>query len=85
MARVLISMPDALLERIDRQVQQSGGIRSGFLQAAAHLQLGWPDPPTLDAALARGREALAGVGAFDSTRLIRAERDARDAADRRRR
>jgi Arc/MetJ-type ribon-helix-helix transcriptional regulator len=85
MARVLISMPDELLERIDRQVQQAGGSRSGFLQDAARRQLGWPDPAVFDAALARGREALADAGSFDSTEFIRADRDARDAVDKRRR
>jgi Arc/MetJ-type ribon-helix-helix transcriptional regulator len=85
MARVLISMPDELLERIDRQVGRAGGSRSGFLQEAARRQLGWPDPAIFDAALARGREALAAVGQFDSAELIRAGRDARDARDKHRR
>jgi Arc/MetJ-type ribon-helix-helix transcriptional regulator len=83
MARVLISMPDELLERIDVCVRGTGGSRSGFLQDAARQQLGWPDPSTFDAALARGRKALVNAGAFESSELIRAERDARDAADRR--
>ncbi|HEY2767326.1 MAG TPA: type II toxin-antitoxin system HicB family antitoxin [Solirubrobacteraceae bacterium] len=85
MARVLISMPDELLERIDRQVQQAGGSRSGFLQEAALRQLGWPDPAIFDAALARGRAALGDADEFESAQLIRADRDARDAADQRRR
>ena len=78
-------MPDELLERIDRQVQESGGSRSGFLQDAASRRLGWPDPAAFDAALARGREALADAGTFESAQLIRADRDARDATDKRRR
>jgi Ribbon-helix-helix protein, copG family len=78
-------MPDELLERIDLRVRNTGGSRSGFLRDAARQQLGWPDPATFDAALARGREALAGAGPFESAQLIRAERDAHDAADRRRR
>ena len=82
---MLISMPDELLERIDRQVQEVGGSRSGFLQEAARRRLGWPDPGIFDAALAHGRAALADVGAFDATGLIRADRDARDAIDKRRR
>jgi hypothetical protein len=50
----------------------------------ARRQLGWPSVETLDAAVRRGREALAGVGAFESAELIREQRDARDADDRRR-
>ncbi len=84
MTKVLISMPDELLERIDREVGRRRSSRSAFLQYAAQRELGWPDPTTLDDALARGRAALADVGSFESAELIRAERDARDATDRRR-
>ncbi len=84
MAKVLISMPDELLERVDREADRRGATRSGFLQNAAQRELGWPDPAAMDSALERGRSALAGVGAFESAELIRGERDARDARDRRR-
>jgi predicted transcriptional regulator len=84
MAKVLISLPDDLLERIDREAQARGSNRSRFLQEAARRQLGWPSANTLDAALKRGREALAGVGSFESADLIREQRLARDAGDRRR-
>jgi len=84
MAKVLISMPDELLARVDREADRRGVTRSGFLQDAAQRELGWPDPVALDAALDRGRAALVSVGAFESAELIRRERDARDARDRRR-
>jgi len=84
MAKVLISIPDDLLDRVDREAHRRGATRSRFLQNAAQHELGWPDPATLDSALERGRSALAGVGSFESANLIRGERDARDARDRRR-
>ncbi len=84
MAKVLISMPDELLDRVDREANRRGATRSGFLQNAAQRELGWPDPATLDSALERGRSALAGVDAFESAELIRGARDARDKRDRRR-
>jgi predicted transcriptional regulator len=84
MAKVLISMPDDLLERIDREANARGSNRSRFLQDAARRELGWPSSDTLEAALARGREALAGVGGFESAELIREQRLAHDAGDRRR-
>lgn len=84
MAKVLISMPDELLERVDREANRRGATRSGFLQNAAQRELGWPDPAAMDSALERGRAALAGLGAFESAELIRGERDARDQRDRRR-
>jgi len=84
MAKVLVSMPDDLLERIDREAAERGTSRSALLQEAARRELGWPDPAAIDAALERGRAALAGAGAFESAKLMRTERDARDASDRRR-
>ena len=84
MAKVLISLPDDLLERIDREAAERRTSRSALLQEAARRELGWPDPAAIDAALERGHAALAGAGAFESAKLIRAERDARDARDRRR-
>ncbi len=78
-------MPDDLLERIDREAERRGATRSGFLQHAAQRELGWPDPAAFDAMLERGRAALAGAGAFESAEVIREDRDARKARDRRRR
>jgi predicted transcriptional regulator len=84
MAKVLISLPDDLLERIDREAEARGSNRSRFLQEAARRELGWPSADALGAALKRGREALADVGSFESADLIREQRLARDAGDRRR-
>ncbi len=84
MAKVLVSVPDELLERIDREAERRRSSRSAFLRQAARRELGWPDPLALDAALARGRAALAGTEAFESADVIRSERDSRDARDRRR-
>lgn len=81
--KVMISLPDDLLERIDRVARERETTRSAFLQEAARRELGWPDATVIDAAIARGQGALAGAGAFESTELIRADREARDARDRR--
>ncbi len=83
-AKVMVSIPGELLERIDREADERGTTRSGFLQEAAQRELGWPDPLRIDAALDRGRAALAGAGSFEAAELIRAEREERDAGDRRR-
>lgn len=84
MSKVLVSIPEELLERIDRVAQTRGSSRSRFLQEAALHHLGSPNIERLDAALERGRDALAGAGAFESAELIRAQRLAHDADDRRR-
>lgn len=83
-AKVMVSIPDDLLERIDREAGERGTTRSAFLQEAARRELGWPDPTRIDAALERGRAALAEAGSFEAVELIRTEREARDARDRRR-
>lgn len=82
--KVMVSMPDELLKRIDRAADERGTSRSAFLQEAARRELGWPDPTVIDAALERGRTALRNVGRFESADLIRADRKARDDRDRRR-
>ena len=76
--KVMISMPPDLLERIDRVAGERGTSRSAFLQEVVRRELGWPDPVAFDAALERGRRALASAGAFESAELIREDRDARD-------
>ena len=82
--KVLISVPDDLLERIDREASARGTTRSRFLEEAARRELGWPAPDQVETALTRARKALAPYGSFESADLIRRDRDAHDAADRRR-
>lgn len=82
--KVMISMSEDLLERIDRAVEERQTNRSAFLAEAARHELGWPDPAAVDAALERGRAALSGASGFESAELIREERDSRDARDRHR-
>jgi hypothetical protein len=82
--KVMISISEELLGRIDRAVEERGTNRSAFLAEAARHELGWPDPAKVDAALERGRAALSGAASFESTELIREGRDSRDARDRHR-
>ena len=82
MSKVLISVPDELLERIDRAAKARKTTRSRFIEEAAQRELGWPAADSMDAAVNRAREALASVGPFESAELIRRDREARDAARR---
>ena len=77
MAKVMISLPDRVLARIDEETRRRGTTRSAFLAEAALRELGRPDPAVFDDALARSRARFARAGSFDSAELIRAERDAR--------
>ncbi|HVD86633.1 MAG TPA: ribbon-helix-helix protein, CopG family, partial [Solirubrobacterales bacterium] len=83
-AKVLVTIPSDLLERIDRATETLGQTRSEFLQEAARRRLGWPDPLAIDAALLRGRAALSDLGGFESAEVIRSQREERDARDQRR-
>jgi metal-responsive CopG/Arc/MetJ family transcriptional regulator len=83
-AKVLVTIPNDLLARIDRETESLGQTRSEFLQEAARRRLGWPDPLAIDAALLRGRTALSKSGSFESADVIRAQREERDARDQRR-
>lgn len=82
--KVMISLPCDLLARIDQAVAERHTSRSSFIQEAAMRELGWPDRAAIDAALERARAALSEAGRFESGDVVRAERDRRDAVDRRR-
>jgi Ribbon-helix-helix protein, copG family len=78
MAKVMVSLPDDVLARIDSEAQRRGTTRSALLRDAALRELGRPDPRVLEAALARSRARFASARPFDAAALIRAERDAHD-------
>ena len=78
MAKILVSMPDELLEAIDAAVARRLTTRSAFLRSAVRDALACPDPVAIRAAVGHGRAAIAGLGPFESRDLIRAERDTAD-------
>jgi predicted transcriptional regulator len=82
MSKVLISVPDELLVRIDSAAKARRTTRSRFMEEAAQHELGWPAADSMDAAVNRAREALASAGPFESAGLIRRNRDSRDATRR---
>lgn len=75
MPKVMVSLPAELLADLDREAARRGSTRSGLLAVAARRELDQQDPAVVDAALARARASLAGVGGFESADLVRAERD----------
>ena len=75
MAKVMISIPDALLERVDAHATSVGETRSGFLQRIAEAELA-------GAATARRRQMEDVLGppvalGGDSAQAIREARDSR--------
>lgn len=81
MAKVLVSLNDALLRRIDRIAKSRGLSRSAYLAELAERDAarssGPGATPAARHALARLDELFTGSPADDSTVAIRAERDAR--------
>lgn len=78
MAKVMISLPDDVLARIDDEAKRRRTTRSALLREAALRELGHPDAVSVEAAVARSRSRFNSVGRFEAASLIRAERDARD-------
>jgi predicted transcriptional regulator len=80
-AKVLVSLNDALLRRVDRIAKARGLSRSAYLAELAERDAARSDgpgaSPAARRALARLDTLFAGRPAEDSTAAIRAERDAR--------
>lgn len=81
MAKVLVSLNDALLRRVDRIAKARGLSRSAYLAELAERDAARSDGPGASRAAQRALTRLdtlfAGGPAEDSTVAIRAERDAR--------
>jgi hypothetical protein len=80
-AKVLVSLNDALLRRVDRVAKARGLSRSGYLAALAERDLdgalGPGATPAVRRALRRLDDLFADGPVEDSTAAVRAERDAR--------
>jgi len=81
MAKVLVSLNDALLRRVDRIAKSRGLSRSGYLASLAERDSARSEGPgtsrAAKRAFARLDDLFEGGHPEDSTAAIRAERDAR--------
>ena len=77
MAKVLVSLPEDLLARIDAEASRRSMSRSGLLALAARREIDRPDPAELAEAIARSERRFEAAGSFDSADLVRADRDSR--------
>lgn len=75
MAKVMISMPDDLLARVNERARERNMTRSGFLAEAAEHEVGRLTQEEFNAIIERGRAAFRDAGPFEAADLIRAERD----------
>lgn len=75
MAKVMVSLPDDLLQRIDEEARRRSTTRSALLAAAARRELTRRDPAAVALAIARSEERFRNAGPFDAAHLVRADRD----------
>lgn len=75
MSKVMISLPDDLLRRVDAEARKRSTTRSGLLAAAARNELARRDPDAVAAAIARSEARFQGTGTFEAADLVRADRE----------
>ena len=80
MAKVMISMPDDLLRRVDERARKREMSRSALLREAVERELERPDPERMRAAVRRlmSDYDFETGEPFDSAEWIRHDRDTRD-------
>jgi metal-responsive CopG/Arc/MetJ family transcriptional regulator len=82
MAKILVSLDDALLTRIDRAAKKRGMSRSAYLASLAERDIARTRGPGTKPSVRRAMAELDRlfrenpIGAGDSTAIIRADRDA---------
>ena len=77
MSKVMVSLPDDLLALIDAEAKRRSTSRSALLAAAARRELERRDTDLVSAAIRRSRDRFRAAGSFDSTALLRADREDR--------
>ncbi|MHB8318962.1 MAG: ribbon-helix-helix protein, CopG family [Acidimicrobiales bacterium] len=77
MSKVMVSLPDDLLQRIDQEARERSMSRSALIAAAARRELARRDPEAVAAAIARSEKRFQAAGSFEAAELVRADRDVR--------
>lgn len=77
MSKVMVSLPDDLLQRVDQEARRRSTSRSALLAEAARRELARRDPEAVAEAIERSEKRFRGSGAFEAADLVRADRDAR--------
>lgn len=77
MSKVMVSLPDELLTRVDEEARRRSLSRSALLATAVRRELERRDPEVVAAAVARSELRFARSGSFDAASLVRDARDGR--------
>jgi metal-responsive CopG/Arc/MetJ family transcriptional regulator len=74
-AKIMVSISDELLARLDEEAARRSVTRSALLAQAVRRELDRPNAAALDAAIERSRRRFASAGSFEAADLIRRERE----------
>lgn len=77
MSKVMVSLPEDLLQDLDAEARRRATSRSALLALAARRELLRHDPEAVAEAVARSERRFEGAGSFDAAELIRGDRSAR--------
>jgi len=77
MSKVMVSLPEELLQQIDAEARRRSVSRSALLAEAARRELDRPDRGAVDEAIRRSERRFENAGSFDSAELVRRDRDDR--------
>jgi predicted transcriptional regulator len=75
MSKVMVSLPEELLRRIDEEARRRSMSRSALLAVAARQELARPDPGAVLEAISRSERRFRTAGAFEAAELVRQDRD----------
>jgi metal-responsive CopG/Arc/MetJ family transcriptional regulator len=75
MSKVMVSMPQELLDRIDAEAARRATSRSALLAEAARRELSRRDSAAVSQAIARSEARFRAAGPFEAADLVRLDRD----------
>ena len=77
MSKVMVSLPEELIHKIDEEAHRRSISRSALLAAAARRELARPDRGAIDEAIGRSERRFRTAGSFEAADLVRQDRDRR--------
>lgn len=77
MSKIMVSLPEDLLAEVDAEARRRATSRSALLAAAARRELARPDSESVAEAIARSEHRFRNAGTFESSDLVRNDRDSR--------
>lgn len=77
MSKIMISLPEELLQELDLEAQRRSMSRSALIAVAARRELARRDPDVVAEAITRSKSRFLQAGRFESADLVREIRDSR--------